>query len=448
MARIAESPLLAAQQETELELIEFVRGEGTKLAVVKAPPGSGKTSVLVNLAAECFKMKMRVAIGAQTNSQADDICRRLSQDRKIRPYRFASADYDKNLVADFAEIVTGADSIPMQEPVIVVGTIAKWGFATIDDPFDFLVIDEAWQMAWADFMGCNDVAASFIMIGDPGQIPPVVTIDTSRWETSPRAPHRPVPDLILEEPPRRVLIRELRGSRRLPPDSVNVVRGFYDFDFDAWASPGDRALFCEKGSSSSLDRTIDLLRDGSIVALTLPTPDHGPPLELDEELGKTAVQIAKRLLGRSPSFAVKDDKRVRGHPPLTPDDIGLCATHRVMNTFIHLQLDEDLQSRIRVDTPERWQGLERPVMIVVHPLSGVVTPSSFDLETGRLCVMASRHRIGVIVVGRDHVGQTLVDYIPSAAQPIGRPDIVGRGHDRHLRFWSQLQSQGRIVRGV
>ncbi len=185
MARIVESPLLAAQHEIERELLELVRGEGTKLAVVKAPPGSGKTSVLVNLAAECFRMKMRVAIGAQTNSQADDICRRLSQDRKVRPYRFASADYDQNLVADFAEIVTAANSIPMQEAVIVGGTIAKWGFATIDDPFDFLVIDEAWQLTWADFMACNDVAASFVMIGDPGQIPPVVTVDTSRWETSP-----------------------------------------------------------------------------------------------------------------------------------------------------------------------------------------------------------------------------------------------------------------------
>ena len=38
---------------------------------------------------------------------------------------------------------------------------------------------------------------------------------------------------------------------------------------------------------------------------------------------------------------------------------------------------------------------------MVHPLSGVVTPSDFDLETGRLCVMASRHKAGLIVLTRD-----------------------------------------------
>ncbi len=58
------------------------------------------------------------------------------------------------------------------------------------DPFELLFVDEAWQMAWCDFMLLQQVASKFVLIGDPGQIPPVVTIPTQRWETSPRAPHR------------------------------------------------------------------------------------------------------------------------------------------------------------------------------------------------------------------------------------------------------------------
>jgi hypothetical protein len=54
-------------------------------------------------------------------------------------------------------------------------------------PYDLLAVDEAWQMAWADLMQCATVSEHFLMIGDPGQIPPVVTIDVRRWETSPRA---------------------------------------------------------------------------------------------------------------------------------------------------------------------------------------------------------------------------------------------------------------------
>ena len=84
-------------------------------------------------------------------------------------------------------------------------------------------------------------------------------------------------------------------------------------------------------------------------------------------------------------------------------------------------------------------------MIVVHPLSGVTRPSAFDLETGRLCVMASRHRGGLIVVTRDHLADTLDGFIPSADQPIGRPDVVGRGHTQHITFWQRLQEDARVV---
>jgi hypothetical protein len=84
-------------------------------------------------------------------------------------------------------------------------------------------------------------------------------------------------------------------------------------------------------------------------------------------------------------------------------------------------------------------------MIVVHPLSGVVRPSAFDLETGRLCVMASRHRAGLIVVSRDHVGATLDSHFPEAEQAVGRPDSAGRGHWQNLGFWQALERRGGIV---
>ena len=46
--------------------------EGGKLAVVKAPPGSGKTFTLIRVLAELEDRGLRVAVAAQTNNQADD----------------------------------------------------------------------------------------------------------------------------------------------------------------------------------------------------------------------------------------------------------------------------------------------------------------------------------------------------------------------------------------
>ena len=109
-----------------------------------------------------------------------------------------------------------------------------------------------------------------------------------------------------------------------------------------------------------------------------------------------------------------------------------------------LRLDKKM-SAVSVDTPERWQGLECKVMILVHPLSGVLRPSAFDLETGRLCVMASRHRAGMIVLVRDHLRDTLNSFIPTASQAVGRKDIEGRGLQDNIEFWARLAGAGRVI---
>jgi hypothetical protein len=440
--RDATEALREKARMVEKDLLQHVCDRG-RLAVIQAPPGSGKTWLLLKAVEAAYKAKRRVAIATQTNSQADDICRRL-----VREYpalcatRFAGSG---SAVVDFgSDRITRETQIGALPPAhcIVIATAAKWGVVTIVDPFDVVFIEESWQLGWADFMLLGQVAERFVMIGDPGQIPPVVTVDVARWETAPRPPHRAAPQVLLEDPSLKHRLQEWRlpGTRRLPHDTAAMVRAFYDFNFDAFAAPDGRAILAEKGGKSAADQAIDLLRMGSAVGLTVPTPDAGPPLEVDEDLAELAVDVVKRLLARD--ARVKIDGTTR---KLLPQDIGMVATHRVMNSTLDLALPKELRGKVVVDTPERWQGLERPVMLVVHPLSGVVRPSTFDLETGRLCVMASRHQAGMIVLSRDHIGETLRSFIPMADQPLGRRDVAGRGLYDNESFWGRLESGGRVV---
>ncbi|MCA9190706.1 MAG: hypothetical protein KDB03_03050 [Planctomycetales bacterium] len=92
--------------------------------------------------------------------------------------------------------------------------------------------------------------------------------------------------------------------------------------------------------------------------------------------------------------------------PLAANDYLISATHRIINNPVMEALAGGLRDPtncIRIDSSERLQGLEHKLLIVVHPLSDVMRPFSFDLETDRLCVMASRHRSDLIVISRDHV---------------------------------------------
>lgn len=50
--------------------------------------------------------------------------------------------------------------------------------------------------------------------------------------------------------------------------------------------------------------------------------------------------------------------------------------------------------------------------IVLHPLSGRRDATAFHLESGRLCVLTSRHRQACIVVARAGIGE-LLDAHPS-----------------------------------
>lgn len=407
---------------------------GGRLAVVKAPPGSGKTHTLVEVLAALTDQKMRVAVAAQTNNQADDICARLVTAHPAIPVvRFGSGGSSGSDELPSSVVhVTDKKELPNRAGV-TVSTTAKWALTDLPSAYDLLAVDEAWQMSWADLMQCATVSGRFLMIGDPGQIPPVVTIDTRRWETSPRAPHIAAPEVVMTEPglENDGFVGSLPTCRRLPNESVDFIRPFYDFDFSAYVAPGTRGLELTGDWGNPLAA-------GRPLALTIPTPEYGPPIEVDHDIACTAAEVVRRLLSEA-TLRLNDGRR-----SLTLQDIGVTSSHRVMNAALTTALGS-LAGPVRVDTPERWQGLERPVMIAVHPLSGVIDPSAFDLETGRLCVMASRHQAGLILLTRDHVGDTLRNFVPSAGQAPGRPDSVGRGHHAHLTFWSHLEETAGIV---
>lgn len=409
------------------------------LLILKAPPGSGKTFTTLRAVALAQNQGGRIAIATQTNAQADDICRRFASSfPRFRVCRFAASDSLPLELGDSIQWVKSGKDLP-SGPCIVVATSAKWAMSKLDESFDQLFIDEAWQLCWADFILLASVAPRFVLVGDPGQIAPVVPIDVSRWETSPRPPHKPAPEVILGDSSLDFSALALPVTTRLPHDTTALVRQFYDFEFQSWAEPGDRRLSLDSASGHPADRILNVLQSGSIGLAKLPTPESGPPQDDDRELAKAAASSIRRLLERRARFQTEDMPAAK---VLEAEDIGVTASHRIMVSRLAEELAE-LAPRIRVDTAERWQGLERPIMVAIHPLSGLLRPSEFDLSTGRLCVMASRHKVGLLLFSRDHVGESLRGFVPAATQAVGQPDEAGQGHSRHWNLWQRLEQSGR-----
>ena len=323
---------------------------GKKLAIVKAPPGSGKTFMLLKITATLVgKHGWKIAIAAQTNNQADDLVQSFARDYPgLALFRFGAkgSNPPKNFPSK-ANWITSLEDYS-GGPSLVVATTAKWAAISAAPDFDLLAVDEAWQMAWADLMRCADLSDKFVLIGDPGQIPPVTTIDVRRWGTSLRAPHRAAPEVVFDDPQfdHLRIVGNLPACRRLPSEAVPYIKPFYDFDFAAYAKPGERFIALRNDAPVEITRLLENLKaeggstaipgwmDGSEgkevskllpknqqlesvtqlagdlaaatlirrlstgepVLATIPTSPDGPPAQVDLELARAIHRIIKALL--------------------------------------------------------------------------------------------------------------------------------------------------------
>lgn len=417
--------------------------DSERMTIVMAPPGSGKTHLLVEVLAEATTQNLRVAVATPTNAQANEVCERLKDRFPAVPVvRYVSSNFTPEPGHTYT-CTSNKDAVSALTSGVVVGTVAKWGFVDFRDeqPFDYLVIEESWQVKLSDFMPLLPISGKFILIGDPGQIDPVVSIDASRWATSQVGPHKAAPDAVIATEIDDLETLRLPATRRLPLDSADLISNFYDFDFEAYAGPNERKLeFTKKIQDQNFRQLWQHCEGSTTIGLTLDPIklDGPPPLEGDRLIAELTAKTIAALLEMKPVAHVSQGESLE----LLPQHIGIAATRRVLVQDLIQSLPSNLREQIRVDTPERWQGLQRPVMFAVHPLSSVIRPSSFDLETGRLCVMASRHKTQLFVVSRGHIDEMLAEYDPPGDQALGGMDNSGRGHSSHEQFISELKKKG------
>jgi hypothetical protein len=445
-----------------------------RLALIDAAPGSGKSYSLLQIAKKLVNSRpsVKVAIVTQTNNQANDLAISALTDDKhgFEPgavFRFVSDRISKpdNFVGQWA---TQPKGISRAFESIIIGTSSKWislvSNANNQQKFDYVLIDECYQMTWSIFLQMLNLGSKFALIGDKGQIPPVVTVDGSRWAHLDIAPNLPAPVVLRNKLRNSASFQafDLKHCRRLPAESIEYIAPFYaDLQSPKLvsnvlpvAAPQDRGLKFEPNSSmaSYVQEAIQLSSTGEPVLVTLGDKATGDPVESDRELAQVIRDLTQALLGQE-YFQKDDSKNKEGLLQLT--DIAICSTKRAMNALIEDELQSVLSPHLAeanahsdgqalanggllVDTPERLQGLQRKVMIAVHPLSNSLNPSDFDLDTGRLCVMASRHQVALILVSRAHVRKTLSQILPNASQAPGQPDSVGKGHMLHRGFIEKL----------
>jgi hypothetical protein len=304
-----------------------------------------------------------------------------------------------------------------------------------------LLVDEAYQLTDVRFHQIAALARRFVLVGDPGQIAPVVSCDVDRWASDPSGPHVACPEALRARHPTAAAKIALPVSRRLVPDTVRFVQpAFYpDLPLVGLSAPDERGLDFRVPGAGPYDHTLDqIARGASLVMAELPAQTTGVT---DAELADAIVGMVERLFERETWVRTGNGAERR----LEPRDVGIVCAHVAQVNAVTEQLPERFAYHILVETADRFQGLERPVMFAHHPLSGRLDPQTFHLEAGRLCVMLSRHSVACVVVGRAGI-EARLDQLPALkGRVLGRDDMGHRGYRAHGELLRGLREDGRTL---
>jgi hypothetical protein len=167
--------------------------------------------------------------------------------------------------------------------------------------------------------------------------------------------------------------------------------------FRVAAEPGERRLeFGAAGMGTMYDRALDEAAASGWALYELPAKHT---IRTDAEAVEAIGALALRVLQRG---AIAHSEH--GETPVDASRIAVGAAHRDQVAAIRSVLSG---TGITVDTANGLQGREYDVTFVLHPLSGRRDATGFHLESGRLCVLTSRHRQACVVVARAGIPELL-----------------------------------------
>jgi hypothetical protein len=402
-------PAAEAARATAAILTDTLHGTARGV-VVDSPPGAGKSTLVVRAARELAAAGRRLMIIAQTNAQVDDLVIRLAGKEPELPVgRLHSSDpapYDKAL-DDLPNVLKSTRAGDLAGLGVVISTAAKWAHVQDVEAWPHAIVDEAYQMRSDALLAVAGLFERALFVGDPGQLDPFSVVAADQWAGLTYDPSASAVSTLLAHNPDLPQHR-LPVSWRLPASAAPLVSGaFYPYTpFRSGTGHGDRRLsFAVPGDGTAHDRVIDEAAVSGWGLLELP-PRHTP--RTDPEAVRAVARVVRRLLDRGGAAVSGADPAT----PLTADRIAVGTAHRDQAAAVRAALAGLGAGEVTVDTANRLQGREFDVTVVLHPLSGRPDATAFHLETGRLCVLASRHRHACIVICRAGVAE-LLDEHPS-----------------------------------
>jgi uncharacterized protein len=378
---IEGAPLVqAGERAKDVALLLAPKLDSTYLAI-QGPPGSGKTTIGAEIILELVKAGKRVGITANSHKVIGNLLDKLMELAKLRgqPIRAIQKADERDRCGSKEVHCTGSSStveLALNEGEVDVVAGTPWLFArpTFPAKLDYLVVDEAGQLALANILAIAGVTSNVIFLGDPNQL------SQPSHGIHPPGVNLAVLDHVIQEqptmPPAYGLFLETT-YRLHPAVSSFISEAFYDGKVVADASTKRQELGTSNGSGG--------------VGLRYIPVDHAGNRTLSAEEADRVHGLFLALLG------LPWTDRGGKTRPIVVADILVVAPY---NAQVR-RLTEALPDDARVGTVDKFQGQEAPVVIYSMATSSVDdAPRGMDFlfSLNRLNVATSRAQALVLLV--------------------------------------------------
>ena len=174
-------PILIKQNNVS----EFVYSQMslTDTMILEGPPGTGKTHMIAELCAKLCSEGYSVLVTALTNRALMEIAEKPAVEPLLHSHKIFKTNITIDELREIKDLKTIKSIAPMPGCLVMSTYFITSGYAadlTVEQPFDFVIMDEASQAILPMFAASRKIGKKNLWVGDINQLAPIVTLNGDR----------------------------------------------------------------------------------------------------------------------------------------------------------------------------------------------------------------------------------------------------------------------------
>lgn len=391
----------------------------TNTMILEGPPGTGKTYMIAELCARLCAEGHSVLVTALTNRALMEIAEKPAVKPLLHSHKIFKTNITIDELREIKDLETIKSIAPMPGCLVMSTYFITSGYAadlTVEQPFDFVLMDEASQAILPMFAASRKIGRKNLWVGDIHQLPPIVILNQDRIKFCNYKPL--VEGLKLLADNSSSPIYQLTTTYRFGQRSANYTGVFYN----------DSLVSNESKRFNDLPSMCKILsnKGGPTLILTdMPSGDSTPQFATD-----MASYIVASILNDSPN-----------------KDIAVLSCMKKTTRALQMAITQKIGSKknLIVDTVARVQGLTTDITIFFVPDYSYIRtlePHLFNVATSRAkehtIIIVDKYVLDCYTLDKnvrkylEMLKQEKSIYIPDTEHGLGHKNIIESNIDKLL----------------